>query len=55
MILHTQGTKAVYDRYLLNIGIMASQESNPSDLLVNIMPNLSVKLYTDYGMNSKYN
>lgn len=55
VILHTQGTKvrkAVYDRYLLNIGIMVSQESNPSDLLVKIMPNLSVKLYTDYGMNS---
>lgn len=53
--LHTQGTrvrKGVYDRYLLNIGIMISQVSNPSDLLVKIMPNLSVKLYTDYGMNS---
>lgn len=55
VILHTQGTKvrkAVYDRYLLNVGIMASQESNPSELLVNIIPKLSVKLYTDYGMNS---
>lgn len=53
--LHTHGTKvrkAVYDRYLLNLGIMVSQESKPSELLDNIIPRLSVKLYTDYGMNS---
>lgn len=53
--LHTHGTKvrkAVYDRYLLNLGIMVSQESKPSELLDNIIPKLSVKLYTDYGMNS---
>lgn len=55
VILHTQGTrvrKAVYDRYLLNLGIVASQEPTPSELLQKIIPELSVKLYTDYGMNS---
>lgn len=55
VILHTQGTRvrnAFYDRYLLNIGALVSQEPQPIEALNDIIPKLAVKLYTDYGMNS---
>lgn len=55
IILHTQGTRArnsVYDRYLLNLGVMVAQEYNPTDFIKKILPNLTATLYTDYGMSS---
>jgi hypothetical protein len=53
--LHTEATKVrgqVFDRYALNIGVLVANSANPVDYINQIISNLSVKLYTDYGMTS---
>ncbi|MGV8905914.1 MAG: DNA-directed RNA polymerase subunit alpha C-terminal domain-containing protein [Acetobacterium sp.] len=56
VILHTEGTRVrteIFDRYLLNLGVIVADESNPVEMIQQVMKNLSIKLYTDYGMSSQ--
>lgn len=55
--LHTEGTKVrteIYDRYQINFGVVLASEvkSTPVNRYKEIANNLSIKLFTDYGMNS---
>ncbi|EFM10814.1 hypothetical protein PaecuDRAFT_2061 [Paenibacillus curdlanolyticus YK9] len=55
--LHTEGTKVrteVYDRYQINFGVVLASESKstPINRYKEIITGLSVKLYTEYGINS---
>lgn len=55
--MHTEGTKVrteVYDRYQINFGVVLASEpkSTPVNRYKEITTGLSIKLYTDYGVNS---
>ena len=55
--LHTEGTKVrteVYDRYQVNFGVVLASEtkSTPVSRYKEIISNLSIKLYSEYGVNS---
>lgn len=55
--LHTEGTKVrteIYDRYQINFGVVLASEvkSTPVNRYKEIINNLSIKLFTDYGVNS---
>ncbi len=55
--IETEGTRVrgkVFDRYQINIGIILSTVKTPTLLARNLIQGLSVKLYTDYGMNSPH-
>jgi hypothetical protein len=57
VVIHTEGTKVrgeVFDRYQLNLGIVLSIDQTPTSVAKNLIQSLSVKLYTDYGMNSPH-
>lgn len=57
VVIHTEGTKVrreIFDRYQLNLGIVLSTHQTPTTVAKNLIQNLSVKLYTDYGMNSPH-
>ncbi|MEC2196861.1 hypothetical protein V7174_08470 [Bacillus subtilis] len=55
--LHTEGTKVrteVFDRYQVNFGVVLASEtkSTPVNRYEEIISNLSIKLYSEYGINS---
>ncbi|MFP7225237.1 hypothetical protein SFC42_19325 [Priestia filamentosa] len=55
--LHTEGTKVrteVFDRYQVNFGVVLASEtkSTPVKRYKEIISNLSIKLYSEYGINS---
>jgi SpoVK/Ycf46/Vps4 family AAA+-type ATPase len=53
--LHTEGTKVggkIFDRYQINLGVVLADEQTPSARCKEIITGLSVKLYSEYGMNS---
>lgn len=55
--LHTEGTKVrteIYDRYQINFGVVLASEvkSTPVNRYKEIVEHLSIKLFTDYGVNS---
>ncbi|SCM92591.1 Putative uncharacterized protein [Bacillus mycoides] len=55
--LHTEGTKVkseIYDRYQINFGVVLASEpkNSPVQRFKEIINNLSVKIFTEYGSNS---
>lgn len=55
--LHTEGTKVrteVFDRYQINFGVVLASEtkSTPINRHKEIIKSLSIKLYSEYGLNS---
>ena len=55
--LHTEGTKIgtnIYDRYQINFGVVLASESKntPVNRYKDIISDLSIKVYTEYGINS---
>lgn len=55
--LHTEGTKVrteVFDRYQVNFGVVLASETKntPINRYKEIVTNLSIKLYSEYGINS---
>ena len=55
--LHTEGTKIgtnIYDRYQINFGVVLASESKntPVNRYKDIISDLSIKIYTEYGINS---
>ncbi|PFA22245.1 hypothetical protein CN373_10820 [Bacillus cereus] len=55
--LHTEGTKVrtdVFDRYQINFGVVLASESKstPVNRYKEIISDLSIKLFTEYGINS---
>lgn len=55
--IETEGTRVrgeVFDRYQINIGIVLSTAQTPTTIAKFLIQGLSVKLYTDYGMNSPH-
>ena len=53
--IHTEGTKVrgeIFDRYQINFGVVLSTSQTPINYFKSILEGLSIKLYTDYGMNS---
>lgn len=55
--MHTEGTKVrkeIYDRYQINFGVVLSSEptNSPVNRYKELIGGLSIKLYTDYGVNS---